>query len=82
MTRHLRPASPKDLYCPTCRAMPGSPCKRPSGHAVFGGGFHAPRERTFKEAIDPGLAELGMGVATREQLEQMRRDDLAERSRK
>ena len=78
--RHLRPASPRDLYCPTCRAMPGSACKRPSGHAVFGG-FHAPRERAFEDAISPELAELGMGHATPEQLEQMSRDDQAERSR-
>jgi len=35
--------SPKDVECPTCYAKPGSPCKRPSGHTVFGGGFHVPR---------------------------------------
>jgi hypothetical protein len=34
---------PRAVACPTCRAKVGSPCKRPSGHTVFGGGHHAPR---------------------------------------
>lgn len=34
---------PRTVWCPTCRAAVGSPCMRPSRHAVFGGGFHAPR---------------------------------------
>src|SRR3990167_9454376 len=37
--------TPKDRTCPNCGAGPGSPCKRPSGHAVFGGGFHKAREK-------------------------------------
>ena len=36
---------PKFYICPTCGAQPGHPCKRPSGHTVFGGGFHSPREK-------------------------------------
>lgn len=47
----MRPASPKDVSCPTCQAAPGSPCKRPSGHRVFGGAYHAPRERAFEAAV-------------------------------
>jgi predicted nucleic acid-binding Zn-ribbon protein len=35
--------SAKDRECPTCHARPGSPCRRPSGHNVFGGGFHSRR---------------------------------------
>lgn len=34
---------PRSVACPTCYAKVGSPCMRPSGHRVFGGGFHAPR---------------------------------------
>jgi hypothetical protein len=34
---------PKQATCPQCGAKPGSPCKRPSGHPVFGGDFHAGR---------------------------------------
>lgn len=37
-------SSPRDFECPTCDACAGSPCKRPSGHRVFGGGFHVARE--------------------------------------
>lgn len=33
--------------CPTCKAAVGKPCKRPSGHRVFGGDTHATR----REAI-------------------------------
>lgn len=41
--------TPKDVPCPTCRAKSGSPCRRPSGHVVFGGGFHALRYRALEE---------------------------------
>lgn len=44
------PDSPKDLPCDTCKAPAGSPCRRPSGHAVFGGGFHAPRRKAYAQA--------------------------------
>ncbi|MDP9478974.1 MAG: hypothetical protein M3R38_25395 [Actinomycetota bacterium] len=37
--------SPRDVQCPHCKAPPGSPCKRPSEHTVFGGGFHVSRKR-------------------------------------
>lgn len=44
-------SSPKDDFeCPTCDARPGSPCKRPSGRRVFGGGFHVARERRAEPA--------------------------------
>lgn len=36
--------------CPTCRAKPGSPCKRPSGHTVFGGDVHAARRDLARPA--------------------------------
>lgn len=56
------PDSPKDLPCDTCKATAGSPCKRPSGHAVFGGGFHAPRRKAFEAArrapTSPSLGPL------------------------
>jgi hypothetical protein len=34
---------PRAVQCPTCHAKPGSPCRRPSGHNVFGGDVHAER---------------------------------------
>lgn len=40
------PADPRSYPCPSCGAKPGSPCKRPSGHTVFGGGYHAPRQHS------------------------------------
>ena len=33
----------REATCPTCGAKPGSPCKRPSGHTVFGGDVHSAR---------------------------------------
>lgn len=39
----------KEVQCPHCAAQPGSPCKRPSGHTVFGGDFHAGRKARAKE---------------------------------
>jgi len=38
-------SSPRGVSCPKCDAAPGHPCKRPSGHSVFGGGFHVERGR-------------------------------------
>lgn len=35
--------TPKDVPCPTCKAQPGSPCRRPSGHTVPFGDYHAAR---------------------------------------
>jgi len=37
-------ATIKDVHCPLCKAHKGSPCKRPSGHTVFGGDFHKDRK--------------------------------------
>ncbi len=31
------------VACPSCGAPAHRPCKRPSGHAIFGGGVHAAR---------------------------------------
>lgn len=39
----MKPHPARAVACPTCGAKPGSPCKRPSGHAVFAGGVHAGR---------------------------------------
>ncbi|PYO40131.1 MAG: hypothetical protein DMD33_18780 [Gemmatimonadetes bacterium] len=35
---------PRSLACPHCKAEPGSPCKRPSGHraaTIHAGRYHA-----------------------------------------
>lgn len=45
--------SPRAFGCPACGAEPGSPCVRPSGHAVFGGGFHAARRYAADRAGRP-----------------------------
>jgi hypothetical protein len=45
-------SSPRDVECPTCRAKEGSPCRRPSGHYVFGGGFHAPRIELYQKTLE------------------------------
>lgn len=41
---------PRSVPCPRCSAGIGSPCMRPSGHAAFGGAFHAPRVRDAERA--------------------------------
>ena len=41
--------SPKDVNCPMCRAKKGTPCKRPSGHTVFGGDYHKERKERFEK---------------------------------
>ncbi len=38
-------SSPRDFECPNCKAPAGSPCRRPSGHVVPFGDFHADRKR-------------------------------------
>jgi hypothetical protein len=48
--RGLALADLRGAACPTCGAAIGRPCKRPSGHAVFGGDVHAPRRRLAEEA--------------------------------
>lgn len=61
MKRSDHPA--RRVACPTCKAPAGAPCKRPSGHAVFGGDVHAERreaalrEITF-EAIEGATVTL------------------------
>lgn len=37
--------NPRSIACPSCFAKAGSPCRRPSGHNVFGGDFHAGRKK-------------------------------------
>ncbi len=32
------------VVCPECKAKVGSPCVRPSGHNLYGGDVHIPRE--------------------------------------
>ena len=50
---------PKSLPCPTCRAKPGGPCRRPSGHNVFGGGFHAARIKAYGQILGcPTVVEV------------------------
>lgn len=41
---------PRSIECPDCKAPPGSPCKRPSGHRAAQ--LHAARVRTA-EALPP-----------------------------
>lgn len=41
--------------CPRCDAPVGSPCKRPSEHATFGGVPHVERER---QALEDGILEM------------------------
>lgn len=48
MNKARKADGPRSVECSTCHAKPGSPCKRPSGHTVFGGGFHAPRIALFE----------------------------------
>ena len=48
--------------CPQCLALSGSPCKRPSGHDVIGGGAHVEREQ---KAVDEGLLEMCPAGPTR-----------------
>ncbi len=47
-------SSPKDYRCLTCNAQPGEPCKRPSGHTVPFGDFHAGRKEMWSFFNSPG----------------------------
>lgn len=40
------------VACPECQAAAGRACRRPSGHAIFGGEVHVAREQL---AVDRGL---------------------------
>ena len=41
--------TPKVVWCPECKAKQDAPCKRPSGHTVFGGDFHKKRKDRFEK---------------------------------
>lgn len=43
------------VECPDCKAPAGAPCKRPSGHAYFGGAAHRQREQL---AVDERLLPM------------------------
>lgn len=45
-----RARSPRDFECPHCKAPAGSPCKRPSEHAIPFGDFHAARKKRVAPA--------------------------------
>lgn len=45
----------RGLGCPRCHAAPGSPCRRPSEHELYGGQVHREREQL---AVERGF--LGM----------------------
>lgn len=47
--------------CPTCGSPIGSPCKRPSGYVIPGGGVHADRFRLVSGFL--GARELDMPTA-------------------
>jgi hypothetical protein len=47
-------SSPKDYRCLTCNARPGEPCKRPSGHTIPFGGYHAGRKEMWSFFNSPG----------------------------
>jgi hypothetical protein len=40
-------SSPKDYRCLTCNADRGEPCKRPSGHTIPYGDYHAGRKEMW-----------------------------------
>lgn len=53
------------VTCPTCRAAPGRPCKRPSGHNLYGpGNVHGDRdlfaesEGAYRHGTCPGPRKL------------------------
>lgn len=52
---------PRSLPCRTCRAMPGAPCVRPSGHRAMT--LHAKRifdaeDRDYKAGLGPHPATI------------------------
>lgn len=48
--------NPRDVACPLCGAKIGSPCMRPSGYTVFGGGFHAGRIQAAERKAEKEMA--------------------------
>lgn len=63
-------SSPKDIRCLHCGAKPGSPCKRPSGHNVFGGDFHEGRKEmwSYLNGQAPETAETAEPAKAQEAL--------------
>lgn len=59
----LEEVEPRSVPCPRCGAGAGSPCKRPSGHTVFAGGVHAPRQRDAERAAR-GLEPYGQDACS------------------
>ena len=53
MTKKEQIAEMRKRRCPQCRAKPGAPCIRPSGHPVFGNGVHAGRLHADRELYVP-----------------------------
>lgn len=46
------PHPARRFRCLHCGATPGAPCKRPSGHTVFGGDVHAERRNQLEAELD------------------------------
>ena len=51
-----------EVACPVCRALVGSPCRRPSGHEVYGGQPHPDRDRLAMEVV-PGYGRCPAAAA-------------------
>jgi len=63
--------NPRAVACPTCRAKPGAPCKRPSGHRVFGGASHSARVKAAE--AKPTRTAVDEAVASKQTLNQVYR---------
>ena len=63
--------TPKDYRCLSCNAAPGSPCKRPSGHTIPGGDFHAGRKEMWRFFNSPGY---GSSAKTLEEIDATERE--------
>ena len=44
------------VACPTCGSPVGSPCKRPSGYTIPGGGVHAERRDLAQQRAAGGAS--------------------------
>ncbi len=47
------------VACPDCNQPSGSPCKRPSGHAIFAGGVHGARDLAADKNGAYGVCPMG-----------------------
>ena len=56
-----------EVACPVCRASVGAPCRRPSGHRVYGGELHPDRDRLAMEVV-PGYGRCPTAAAPKETL--------------